>query len=136
MNLTPQKSLEFKVCKDHKERHLCCLLYNSFRPHGQQHASPLCPSTSPKVRPSLCPLHQWRHPAISSSDTLFSFRPQSFPASGTLHDGNSINTEEGMSPPYLSRTGSFSFFPLIPAVLEMGETSELNWSKFIISETR
>ena len=31
-------------------------------------ASPPCPSPSPKVCSSLCPLHQWCHPAISSSD--------------------------------------------------------------------
>ena len=44
----------------------------------------LCPSPSPGVCPSSCPLHLWCHPAISSSDTLFSFWPQSFPASGTF----------------------------------------------------
>ena len=41
-------------------------------------------SPSPKVFPSSCPLYQWCHPAISSSDALFSFYPQSFPASGTF----------------------------------------------------
>ena len=46
-------------------------------------ARPLCPSPSPKACPSSCPWHQWCHPAISSSDTLFSC-PQSFPASGTF----------------------------------------------------
>ena len=45
---------------------------------------PPCPSPSPRVCPSSCPLHQWCHPAISSSDTLFSFCLQSFPASGTF----------------------------------------------------
>ena len=49
-----------------------------------EHARLLCPSPSPKVCPSLCPLHWWCHPAISSSDALFSFCPQSFPASGTF----------------------------------------------------
>ena len=39
------------------------------------------PTPSPGVCPSSCPLYQWRHPAISSSDTFFSFCPQSFPAS-------------------------------------------------------
>ena len=34
------------------------------------------------VSPSSCSLHQWCHPAVSSSDALFSFRPRSFPASG------------------------------------------------------
>ena len=33
--------------------------------------------------PISCPLHQCRHPANSSSDTVF-FCPQSFPASGTF----------------------------------------------------
>ena len=30
------------------------------------------------------PLHRWCHPAISSSDAVFSFCPPSFPASGTF----------------------------------------------------
>ena len=41
-----------------------------------------CLSPSPRVCPSLCSLHQWCHPAISSSDALFSC-PRSFPALGT-----------------------------------------------------
>ena len=60
------------------------VMSNSFWPHGLQHARPSCPSKSPGVCPSSCLLHQWCHPAISSSDALFSFCPQSFPASGTL----------------------------------------------------
>ena len=43
-----------------------------------------CPSPSPEVCPNACSLHQWCHPAISSSDILFSFCPQSFPGSGTF----------------------------------------------------
>ena len=57
---------------------------DSLRPHGLQHARPSCPSPYPGVCPSSCPLHQWCHWAISSSDTLFFFCPQSFPASGTF----------------------------------------------------
>ena len=53
-------------------------------PRGLQHTSPPCPSLSPGVCPSSCSLHWWCHPAISSSDTLFSFCPQSFPASGNF----------------------------------------------------
>ena len=49
--------------------------------YGLQHARPACPSPSSGVCSSSCPLHRWHHPAISSSDTLFSFCPQSFPAS-------------------------------------------------------
>ena len=43
-----------------------------------------CPSPSPGICPSSCSLHQWCHPAVSSSDVLFSFCPQSFLASGTF----------------------------------------------------
>ena len=56
----------------------------SLQPHDLQHARPLCPSPSPEVCPSSCPLHQWCHPAILSSDAFFSFCRQSFPASGTF----------------------------------------------------
>ena len=57
------------------------IVSESSRPHRLQHSWPLCPSPSPEVCPSSCPWFQWCHPVISSSDTLFSFCPQSFPAS-------------------------------------------------------
>ena len=57
---------------------------DSSRPHGLQHARPPCPSPSPRVCPSSCPLHQWWGPAIPFSDALFSSCPQSFPASGSF----------------------------------------------------
>ena len=57
---------------------------NSLQPHGLQHTRPPCPSPSPRVCPSSCSLHQWCCPAISSCEALFSFCPQSFPASGTF----------------------------------------------------
>ena len=57
---------------------------DSVWPHGLQHAKPLCPSPSPRVCPNSCSLHWWCHPAIWSSDTIFSFCPWSFSASGTL----------------------------------------------------
>ena len=42
----------------------------------------LCPSPSPEVHQSSCSLHQSCHPAISSSDALFSSSPQwTFPMS-------------------------------------------------------
>ena len=44
----------------------------------------LVPHSSPEVCPSSCPFHWWCHPAISSSDALFSFCLQLFPASGTF----------------------------------------------------
>ena len=57
---------------------------NSLWPHELQHGRFPHPSPSPKVYPSSCPLHGWCHPIISSSDALFSFCPQSFPALGTF----------------------------------------------------
>ena len=56
----------------------------SSRPHGLQHSRPSCPSPSPGVCWSSCSLHWWCHPAISSSEALFYFCPQSCPASGTF----------------------------------------------------
>ena len=62
----------------------CPVMSNSSWPHGLQHTRPPCPSPSPRVCPSSCPLHRWCHPVISSSDTLLSFCLQSFPASGSF----------------------------------------------------
>ena len=56
---------------------------DSLRPHGLQHARLPCPSPSPGICSSSCPLHQWCHQVISSSDTLFSFCAQSCPESRT-----------------------------------------------------
>ena len=57
---------------------------DSLQPHEQQHASPPCPSPTPRVYPNPCPLTQWCHPTISSSVVRFSSCPQSFPASGSF----------------------------------------------------
>ena len=62
----------------------CPVMSDSLWLHGLQHTRPPCPLPSLRVSPSSCPLHQWCHPAISSSDALFSFCPWSFPASGTF----------------------------------------------------
>ena len=52
--------------------------------HVLQHSRPPCPSPSSRVCPSSCSLHWGCYPAISFCDPLFSFCPQSFPASGTF----------------------------------------------------
>ena len=57
---------------------------DSLRPHEPQHARPPCPSPTPGVYPSSCPLSQWCHPTISSSVVPFSSCPQSFAASGSF----------------------------------------------------
>ena len=82
----------------------CCSVAQSC--HGLQHTRPPCPSPSPEVFPSSCPLHQWCHPGISSSDTLFSFCPQSFPRSGTFPMSQLFHSDD-------QNTGaSASFLPL------------------------
>ena len=53
-------------------------------PHGLQYTRPPCTSPSPEVWPISSQLYQWWHPTISSSDALFSFCPQCFPASETF----------------------------------------------------
>ena len=49
-----------------------------------QHARLPCPSSTPRVYSSSCPLSQWCHPKISSSVVPFSSHLQSFPASGSF----------------------------------------------------
>ena len=92
----------------------CPVVSDSLRPHGLQPARPFCPSPLPEVCPSSRPLHWWCHAAISSSDTLFSFCPQSFPASRTfpmswLFTSDDQNTGASASPSDLpmSIQGSF-----------------------------
>ena len=53
--------------------------FQLFATHGLQHTWPPCPSPSAEVCPSSCPLLQWCHPAISSSDTLL-LLPSIFPS--------------------------------------------------------
>ena len=49
----------------------------SLWPQGLQHARPPCPSLSPRVCSSSCPLNWWCYPTTSSSAALFSFYFQS-----------------------------------------------------------
>ena len=63
---------------------------NSLQSHELQYTRPPYSSSSPKVCPSSCPLHQWCHSAISSSDALFPsalnlFQHQDFSNELVLH---------------------------------------------------
>ena len=60
------------------------VLSDSLRPYGVQQPRPPCPSLCPGVCSDSCPLSWWCHPTISSSFTLLSSCPQSFPASGSF----------------------------------------------------
>ena len=60
------------------------VLSDSLRPHELQHSRPPCPSPTPRVYSSSCPLSWWCHPTISSSVIPFFSHLQSFPASGSF----------------------------------------------------
>ena len=62
----------------------CSAVSNSLWPYGLQHTRIPCPSLSPGICSNSCPLIQWCHPTISSSDVSFSNCLQSFPASGSF----------------------------------------------------
>ena len=69
------------LCSVQFSRSVVC---NSLWPHEPQHARPPCPSPTPVVYPNPCPSSWWCHPTISSAVIPFSFRLQSFPASGSF----------------------------------------------------
>ena len=48
------------------------VMSDSLRSHGPQHTRPLCPSPTPGVNSSSCPLSRWCHQTISSSVIPFS----------------------------------------------------------------
>jgi len=50
----------------------CQVVSDFSRSHGLQHTRLPCPSPSPVVCPSSCPLNQWCHSTVSSSVALFS----------------------------------------------------------------
>ena len=53
------------------------VMTDSLQPHEWQHVRLPCPSPTPGVHPSPCPLSQWCHPTLSSSVVPFSFCLQS-----------------------------------------------------------
>ena len=69
-----------------------------FETHGLQRARPPSPSPVPGVYSNSCLLNQWCHPAISSSITLFSSFPQSFPVSQLFTSGGPKYRSFSISP--------------------------------------
>ena len=57
---------------------------DSLRPPGLQHTRLPCPSPTPRVYSSSCPLSRCGHPAILCSVIPFSSCLQSFPATGSF----------------------------------------------------
>ena len=80
----------------------CPVVTSSLWPHGLQQARSPCPSPSPGVCSSSRSLHCWCCPGVSSSDALFSFCSQSFPASRTFPVSRLFTSDD-------QNTGGFSF---------------------------
>ena len=59
----------------------CQVASDSFQPHGLKHTRLPCPSPSPRVCPSSCPLNWWYHPTISFSCHALLLLPSVFPSS-------------------------------------------------------
>ena len=82
---------------------------NSLRPREPQHTRPPCPSPTPRVYPNSCPLSQWCHPTISSSDIPCSSCLQVFPASRSFQTSQ-LFTSGGQS---IGVSDSTSVLPMI-----------------------
>ena len=80
------------------------IVSDSLRPHELQHATPPCPSPTPRACSNSCPSSWWGYPTISFSVVPFSSCLQSFPASGSFQmsqlftsDGQSIGISSSAS---------------------------------------
>ena len=100
---------------------------DSLQPHGPQHARPPCPSSTARVYPNSCSLSQWCHPTISSSVVLFSFYPQSFPASGSFQMSH-LFTSGGQS---FGVSASTSVLPM-----NIQDWSSLGWTGWISLQSK
>ena len=103
----------------------CCSVAQScpiLRPNGLLHTRLPCPSPSPGVYSSSCPLSRWCHPAISSSVTPFSC-PQSFPASRSFPVSR-LSTSGGQS------IGASALASVIPTLRTYFFQDGLVWSPY------
>ena len=108
-----------------KDYNYCTIQFSSvaqscwtLRPHELQHTRPPCPSPSPRVYPTSCPLSQWCHPTISSSVIPFSCH-QSFSASGSFQMSQ-VFTSGGQS------IGVSASAPVLP--MNIQDRSPLGWT--------
>ena len=103
------------------------VMSDSLRSRGLQHARPACLSPIPRACSNSCPLSQWCHPTISSSVIPFSYRLQSFPASGSFQMSQ-LFTSGGQSIGVLAST----------SVLPMNtqDWSPLGWTGWIFLQSR
>ena len=73
----------------------CCsvsyVVSDSLWPHELRHTRLTRHSLSPRVCSDSCPLCQWCHPTVSSSDSPFSACPQCFPASRSFSSESALH---------------------------------------------
>ena len=103
------------------------VMYDSLRPHGLQYARPSCPSPTPGVQSSSCPLGRWCHPAVSSSVVPFSSCPRSLPASGSFSKSQ-LFTWDGQS------TGVSPSASVLP--MNTQDWSPLEWTGWISLQSK
>ena len=100
---------------------------DSLQPHELQHASPPCPSPTPRVHPNPCPLSWGCHPTISSSVIPFSSCPQSFSESGSF-PMSQLFTSGGQS------TGVSASASVLP--INTQDWSPLGWTGWISLQSK
>ena len=84
---------------------------------GLQHSKLPCPSPTPRVHSSSCPLHRWCNPTILSSVVPFSSCLQSFPASRSFQMSQ-FSVSGGQS------TGISASASVIPSLLQHHSSKE------------
>ena len=121
---------------------------DSLWPHGLQCARVPCPLPSTRAYSNSCPLSQWCHPTISSSEASFSPCLQSFPASGSFQWVDSLHqvaqySELQLQNQSFQQTFRVDFFEdwlvglavqgILKSLLQLSsKASVLQWSAFFI----
>ena len=105
----------------------CSVTSNCLGPHGLQPARLHCPLLFPRVCSNSCPSNQWCHPTISSSITLFSFCPQSFPASESFPMSQLFASGGQSIGALASASGNLVRFNAVQTSTWDGRSSLTNW---------
>ena len=106
---------------------ICSVMSDSLWPHESQHASPPCPSPTPRAYSNSCPSSRWCHPTISSSLVPFFSCPQSFLASGSF-PMSQLFASGGQS---IGVSASTSVLPM-----NTQDWSPLGWTGWISSQSK
>ena len=103
------------------------VMSSSLRPHGLQHARPLCQSPTPGVYSKSCPLSRWYHPTISSFSLPLLLPPSTFP-SIRVFSNNRFFTSGGQS------IGVSASAPVLP--MNVLDWFPLGWTGWISLQSK